>query len=334
MNNVYDPIIIESSIIVIGLLSFILSGVREYMAVSVYNVKDYGAVGDGQTDDTKEMEDFMDKELLHGLITNAKRYSIANPYPSFVTNANISNISLVDSKFFHIHIFESRNITFDSIGINAPGDSPNTDGIHIADSTNIQVANSVIGTGDDCISIGPGCTNLTIFNVLCGPGHGISIGSLGRNVDEKDVIKLKVRKCNLTGTTNGLRIKTWQSSLSRMKATNFLFEHIIMNTVYNPIIIDQNYCPNGNCPGKDPSLVKIKNIKYRNITGTFASLVAYKLVCSEAAPCEGVELSDINLEYNGKDKQAKNATSICVHVYGSSNGNLEDPKSPLLRSEG
>ncbi|XP_064993993.1 polygalacturonase-like [Musa acuminata AAA Group] len=295
------------------------------MADGVYNVKDYGAAGDGQTDNTKVVEDSTDKELLHGLTTNAKRQMIANPYPCFVTNATIKSISSIDSKFFHIHVFESRNIIFDSIKISAPQDSPNTDGIHIADSTNIQVVNSVIGTGDDCISIGPGCTNLIIFKVLCGPGHGISIDSLGRNAGEKDVIGLNVSNCNLTGTTNGLRIKTLQSSPSRLKATDFVFEHIIMNNVYNSIIINQNYCPSANCPKKDPSLVKIKNIKYRNIVGTFLSLVAYNLVCSEVAPCEGVELSDISLKYNGNEKQPKNA-SICVHVYGSSNGNVKpDP---------
>nr|XP_018677593.1 PREDICTED: exopolygalacturonase-like [Musa acuminata subsp. malaccensis] len=227
------------------------------MADGVYNVKDYGAAGDGQTDNTKAfetawsaacavqgkativipegayllgptifkgpckgimvmqvVEDSMDKELLHGLTTNAKRQIIANPYPCFVTNATIKSISSIDSKFFHIHVFESRNIIFDSIKISAPQDSPNTDGIHIADSTNIEVANSIIGTGDDCISIGPGCTNLTIFKVLCGPGHGISVGSLGKNAGEKDVIGLKVSNYNLTGTTNGLRIKTLQAAYS------------------------------------------------------------------------------------------------------------------------
>ncbi|RWW56422.1 hypothetical protein BHE74_00036863 [Ensete ventricosum] len=256
---------LELYIIMIGVLSFILSGARIEKAIFVYNVKDYGAVADGQTDDSEV--DF---------------------HVYFVTNATIRNISSIDSKFFHIHIFKSRNITFNSIIISAPGDSPNTDGIHIADSTDIYVGNSIIGTGDDCISIGPGCINLTIFNVLCGPGHGISIGSLGKDVGEKDVIGLKVKKCNLTSSTNGLRIKTWQSSLS-----------------------------------EDPSLVKITDIKYRNITGTYVSQVAYKLVCSEAAPCEGVELSDISLEYNGDYDQDINATSICVNVYGSSNGNVE-----------
>ncbi|URE02219.1 Glycosyl hydrolases family 28 [Musa troglodytarum] len=261
------------------------------MDVGVYNVKEYGAAGDGQTDSTKAfeaawcaacavegmativipegayllgpiifkgpykgkmvmqvVEHSMDKELLRGLTINAPRHINANSYPCFVTNATISGISSVDSKLFHLQIFESRDITLDSIRISAPGDSPNTDGIHIADSTNIQVANSVIGTSDDCISIGPGSTNLTIFNVLCGPGHGISVGSLGKNANEKDVNGLTVRKCTLTGTTNGLRIKTWPSSPATLKATGFLFEDIIMNNVYNPIIIDQNYCPYANCP--------------------------------------------------------------------------------------
>jgi galacturan 1,4-alpha-galacturonidase len=169
---------------------------------------------------------------------------------SFVTNATIRDISSIDSKLFHTIVFQSKNITFDSVKISAPGDSPNTDGIHIGDSTNINIVNSVIGTGDDCISLGSGSTNVTISNVFCGPGHGISVGSLGKYANEKDVIGLTVSNCTLTGTTNGLRIKTWQSSSSALVATSFVYEDIIMNNVYNPIIIDQEYCPYISCAGK------------------------------------------------------------------------------------
>ncbi|URE33414.1 hypothetical protein MUK42_37579, partial [Musa troglodytarum] len=99
-------------------------------------------------------------------------------------------------------------------------------------------------------SIGSSYTNLTIFNVLCSLGHDISIDSLGKNTSEKNVIGLNVSKCNLIGMTNGVRIKTLQSSPSRLKATDFLFEYIIMNNVYNPIIIHQNYFPSTNYPKK------------------------------------------------------------------------------------
>ncbi|WOK93288.1 hypothetical protein Cni_G01983 [Canna indica] len=193
------------------------------------------------------------------------------------------------------------NKKFKYIKIIAPKDSPNTDGIHIAESSNIKVINSIIRTGDDCISIGPGSQNLRIASVFCGPGHGISIGSLGKQANEKDVIGLIVRNCTLTGTDNGLRIKTWQSSPSFLK---------------------------------DPSLVKIKNIKFKNIRGTSTSLEAIKFLCSASHPCEGVQLIDINLKYNGEDKNTT-TTSTCINAHGRSNGNLADsPNHAQIRSSG
>ncbi|THU66388.1 hypothetical protein C4D60_Mb05t13620 [Musa balbisiana] len=105
--------------------------------------------------------------------------------------------------------------------------------------------------------------------------------------------------------------------------TGFVFKDIIMNNICNPIIIDQNYCTFTNCPKKDPFLVKIKDIKFRNITGISALPKAIKLVYSKVVPCEGVELNDISLKCNGDDEQTKNMTSTCVHVYGSSNGNVK-----------
>ncbi|XP_072962609.1 exopolygalacturonase-like [Typha angustifolia] len=239
---------------------------------------------------------------------------------SFVTNATISRISLVDSKSFHVNIFASKNVQLDSITVTAPADSPNTDGIHVGDSVGVSIANSVIGTGDDCVSIGPGSVNISVSNVSCGPGHGISVGSLGKYPDEKDVVGVTVKNCTLTGTTNGVRVKTWQSTPSPSTASDFVFEDITMNNVSNPIIIDQEYCPRADCTQTSPSQVKIDRIVYRNIKGTSASQEAIKLVCSKAVPCNGVELSNINLVYNGDVEQ--DLTTICVNVKGTSNGNV------------
>ena len=91
----------------------------------------------------------------------------------FVKNAQIRGITLLNSKFFHMNIFSCENVVVDKVTITAPGDSPNTDGIHVGDSTNVTISGATIGTGDDCISIGPGNSNLWIERVACGPGHGI-----------------------------------------------------------------------------------------------------------------------------------------------------------------
>lgn len=176
---------------------------------------------------------------------------------AFVEDAKINAIHLMNSKFFHMIVFASKNIHLNKLKIKAPADSPNTDGIHIGDVSNITITNTNIGTGDDCVSIGPGSTNVTISNVKCGPGHGISIGSLGKYLNEKDVRGLRVENCALTGTTNGLRIKTWQDNPSPLVASDIVFENIQMDGVTNPIIIDQKYCPHNFCSDADVSSTDI-----------------------------------------------------------------------------
>nr|GFC05322.1 polygalacturonase At1g48100-like [Tanacetum cinerariifolium] len=57
--------------------------------------------------------------------------------------------------------------------IKAPELSPNTDGIHISNTNNVQIYNSIISNGDDCVSIGSGCYDVDIKNISCGLGHGI-----------------------------------------------------------------------------------------------------------------------------------------------------------------
>jgi hypothetical protein len=64
--------------------------------------------------------------------------------------------------------------------------------------------------GDDCISIQTGCSGINIHNVNCGPGHGISIGGLGKYNTKACVSNITVRDVNMFRTMTGVRIKTWQ----------------------------------------------------------------------------------------------------------------------------
>ncbi|KAJ4980716.1 hypothetical protein NE237_031553 [Protea cynaroides] len=165
---------------------------------------------------------------------------------AYVQNTIIRDIASKNSKYFHIGIFQSSDLTLENLNIYAPGSSPNTDGIHMSSSERINVTNIVIATGDDCISIGPGTRNLNVTKVVCGPGHGISIGSLGKSPGEAEVHGIFVRNCTFTNTLNGARIKTWPSSPVGA-ASNIVFEDLIMNNAYFPVILDQMYCPHQKC---------------------------------------------------------------------------------------
>ncbi|KAK9205537.1 hypothetical protein WN943_015805 [Citrus x changshan-huyou] len=204
---------------------------------------------------------------------------------SFVGASNIvvSGLTSINSRFFHIAIDECVNIMLRKLKINAPSWSPNTDGIHIQSSSGITISNSAIMTGDDCISVGPGTKNLWIERIACGPGHGISIGSLGAYAAEDGAKNVTVTDSIFTGTQNGVRIKTWARP-SNVFARNIRFRNIIMTNVFNPIIIDQNYCPDNHCPHQS-SGVTISGVTYRNIEGTSATPVAINFGCSSSKPC-------------------------------------------------
>lgn len=88
-------------------------------------------------------------------------------------NIAINGLTSLNSQMFHIVINGCNNVKAQGVTVSAPGSSPNTDGIHVSSSSDVTIINSRIGTGDDCVSIGPGANNLWIENVVCGPGHGI-----------------------------------------------------------------------------------------------------------------------------------------------------------------
>ncbi|CAI0467230.1 unnamed protein product [Linum tenue] len=165
---------------------------------------------------------------------------------------------------FHIGIVLSDNVRAKNLHLIAPADSPNTDGIHISQSNLVKVTRSTIETGDDCVAAIQGCTEVAIKKVTCGPGHGISVGSLGKYPDEKDVRGITVKNCTLKNTdNNGIRVKTWPGSPAG-SATGILFENIAMINVSNPVMIDQEYCPSRTC-----NITKVK----KSVTSTLRFLL-------------------------------------------------------------
>uniref|UniRef100_A0A2N9IYY6 endo-polygalacturonase n=1 Tax=Fagus sylvatica TaxID=28930 RepID=A0A2N9IYY6_FAGSY len=235
-------------------------------------------------------------------------------------NLVVKNLKIQDAQQIHVSFEKCMNVQASFLTVTAPEDSPNTDGIHVSDTKGIQISNCIIGTGDDCISIVSGSQKVHATDITCGPGHGISIGSLGSGNSEAYVSGVTINGAKLYGTSNGLRIKTWPGGSG--SASNIKFQNVEMHNVNNPIIIDQNYCDQDKPCNKQRLAVQVKNVLYQNIHGTSASDVAVNFNCSDSFPCQGIFLQNINLKYEGKTTKA-----LCYNVQSADNG-IVSPRCP------
>ncbi|CAI8613985.1 unnamed protein product [Vicia faba] len=226
----------------------------------------------------------------------------------------VQNLKIKNAQQIHVSFQDSNNITVFSLNVSSPEDSPNTDGIHVTNTQNIKISSCVIGTGDDCISIVHGSRNVEATNITCGPGHGISIGSLGAGKSKEFVTGVIVNGSKISGTKNGVRIKTWPGGSGN--ASNIKFQNIEMDNVTNPIIIDQNYCDKKKKPcKKSNSAVQISDVLYENIIGTSASDVAVKFDCSKKFPCKDIVMQNIDLQYEEEGgEEGEGAKALCDNV--------------------
>ncbi|PVH39395.1 hypothetical protein PAHAL_5G491900 [Panicum hallii] len=203
-----------------------------------------------------------------------------------------------DSADKHMTLFQCSQVNVDSVSVTAPADSPNTDGITVALSNNTYISNTSIQTGDDCVSVLSYTKNITVTQS--------SVGSLGRS-ETAMVEQITVSNCSFIGTMTGVRIKI---------LAGFLFQSLNMTEVQYPIVIDQFYCPQGNCPIKHGG-VAISDARFIDIQGTSSEQEAIRLLCSQSVHCQGIYLSNINLSWVNHTSPA-NATILNAH--GSTGG--------------
>lgn len=247
---------------------------------------------------------------------------------SFHSSSDLSIVGLrvKNSSKFHIVFNECTNVHVEWISIKAPADSPNTDGIHLEKTDNVKISNSFISCGDDCISIGTQSHNVEIRNVTCGPSHGISIGSLGRDKSRACVSNITVSDSIIRDSTNGVRIKTWQGGSGAVSRVTF--QNIQMETVKNPIIINQYYCLYDKCPNQSSAL-SIYDVSYRNIRGTYdVRGPPAHIACSDSVPCRNVTLSGVHLRPAGGMSRPK---PFCWKAYVSANASTLAPFNCLMK---
>ncbi|KAI8528252.1 hypothetical protein RHMOL_Rhmol12G0136000 [Rhododendron molle] len=306
---------------------------------AVFDVLKFGAKGDGASDDTKAFQSAWAAacKVEASTITVPSKFtflvgpiSFAGPncQPNIVfqafrfygsSNVIVKGITIQNSPLCHLKFDNCIGVSVFNMSISSPGDSPNTDGIHLQNSQNVLIRNTNLACGDDCVSIQTGCSNVYIHDVNCGPGHGISIGGLGKDKTKACVSNITVRNINMRNTMTGVRIKTWQGGSGSVQGV--LLSNIQVSEVEIPIVIDQYYCDGRKCKNQT-SAVALSDITYEKISGTYTVQPAY-LACSDSIPCVDVILSDINLS-RLQEKYHMDA-AFCWKTFGELKAPVEPP---------
>ncbi|XP_013603899.1 PREDICTED: probable polygalacturonase At3g15720 [Brassica oleracea var. oleracea] len=227
-------------------------------------------------------------------------------------NLEINGITSFDSPRNHISIHDCRQVKITQIKLIAPGDSPNTDGIDISASTDVEIYDTIVGTGVDCVALNSGSININIARMRCGPGHGISVGSLGKDGEESTVENIQVTNCTFNETNNGARIKTWPNG--KGYARNIVFKDIMLTETKNPIIINQQYIDKGRIDLEESSAVAISNVTFMDFHGTSRQDEIIKIDCSEVTCCKDIVLDRIDITTVDGNKPI----AECSNAYGNS----------------
>ncbi|XAR65090.1 Polygalacturonase [Bertholletia excelsa] len=231
-------------------------------------------------------------------------------------DVTIRDIRITNSPQCHLKFDSSGGVTVDNVTISAPESSPNTDGIHLQNTIDVEIKHSNIGCGDDCVSIQTGSSNVHIHHINCGPGHGISLGGLGKDKSIACVSNIIVDNIFMQNTLYGARIKTWQGGMGSVK--NVTFSNIQVEEVKVPIVIDQYYCDKNFCRNQTGGIA-ISGVKYDQIIGSY-SVQPVHLACSNDVPCTDVDLTNIRLKPSSDRGGSRQA--LCWNSYGRSEGPL------------
>ncbi|KAI3512414.1 hypothetical protein L1887_19729 [Cichorium endivia] len=256
----------------------------------VFNVKDYGAIGDGSTDDTPA---FVSAWKGACAVESA---TVLVPFGStFMLTSTVFSGPCKPGL-----VFQVDGILTPPAG---PDCWPKKDSkrqwivFYELDNMTLTGTGTIEGNGQQWWDLpckphrGPG--GKTLPGPCDSPTRYIGIGSLGVHNSQACVSNISVRNVVIHDSDNGLRIKTWQGGAGSV--TWISFENIQMENVRNCAIIDQYYCAKKNCVNQT-SAVFVRDISYRNVKGTYdVRSPPIHFACSDSVGCANITMSDVEL---------------------------------------
>ncbi|OAM87219.1 hypothetical protein AW736_24975 [Termitidicoccus mucosus] len=211
----------------------------------------------------------------------AKNLTARRPQIFYFTDCErvlFEGITVLNPPNTHMALRLCKDVTIRGITLEAPDDSPNTDGINIS-GKNYLVAGCKISTGDDNVVIltpsskgwrMPVCENFVIRDCAFGFGHGMSIGSFTGG----GVRNVLVENCSFDGTTAIVRMKAARGRGGMVE--QITYRNITGRGAKYPVFISSYYPKEPKHPaldtdaGESAATPRWKSILLENITVTGA----------------------------------------------------------------
>ena len=183
---------------------------------------------------------------------DVKKRKIGRPKLVFLNqcrNVTFHGILGRNSACWNFHPFFSKGIYFYHTAVEAPKDSPNTDGTDPESCDDVRYIGMRFSVGDDAIAIKAGkvymgmkyqtpATNHLVRNCLMEYAHGAMVLGSEMSGGVKD---LTVSQCYFKHTDRGLRIKTRRGRGKYAVIDGVEFSNIKMENVMTPLVMNMYY---------------------------------------------------------------------------------------------
>ena len=211
-------------------------------------------------------------------------------------NITVQGVTFRNSPAWNLHPYFSDNLDFLNVTVQAPANSPNTDGFDPESCKNIRMLGTCFSVGDDCIAIKSGkiymgmkyhtpCENIEIAWCAMLDGHGgVTVGSEMAG----GVRNVQVRHCLMRGNDRGLRIKTRRGRGKYAVVDQILFEDVVMDHVKVPLVINCMYFCDPD--GKTPYVQSREKQPVDDTTPTVGEIVFERVKAADCSACVGYVL--------------------------------------------
>ncbi|XAR66899.1 Polygalacturonase [Bertholletia excelsa] len=230
--------------------------------------------------------------------------------PTFLSRnkSSLSNLRIINSPQTHVLAMGGLGLLVANL-IQSSENSPNTDGIDFQYAHSVTITNTKFGCDQT--------SDINIHNVQCGPRHGMSIGSLGKDGSFAWVESVLVNNSSFEEAANGAPIKTWQVGSGYVQKIRF--DNLKFDKVENPIMIGE-WKMRTECKSK-PRGIQIADVSFKGFSETSSTNVAINLKCCRAKPCTGKAMESIKLTAAGAGK----ASAGCSNVHGNEKAVVPGP---------